>query len=557
MVRKSRSLKKRLLPAIGLALIASLVLSGLAAGSASAAGQQWYRCSNEGGSGPYTDSACQTPGSGSYDWIKLPELEAEFNLKGTAPFTISGTVALTHVLVSCSGAHAGGWLKNPAGSPGTLETEAWGTLVLSGCTVVEPSPCSLKEETITFKTLKGVAPESEGTHTLTLTPTEGTTYASFKFGSCSKAALVGATGTLSGSIAAIVNPANSSFEFTEASSSPKLSGAKAVFQGTAKIEDALEEGLRLGVPAPVNTAAPTLSPSSPNVGTTLTAGKGSWAHEPTTYAYQWKRCSIGGTECHNVGENKSTYTAAAADESHTLKVEVTASNAGGSMSAASVTSGIVGPQPGGTYHWYSCQTVEEGEGPYEDSACSKEGEVKKGMTHKWVQLAAGTPTSFTSKNTTPVSLTFIDAGVTLNIGCTTESGSGTILNPTGGGAGTLSGANTLLALSGCEFTTPSTCHVKGKVITSSAVAGKDAESNVALSGEGAGSLFAFTIEGCPSFAGSYQISGTLNGTMTNAYSTLEFTSTSGSELKFGGLKTWIEGKFQITSAGGGAVKLAQ
>jgi hypothetical protein len=92
---------------------------------------------------------------------------------------------------------------------------------------------------------------------------------------------------------------------------------------------------------PQNTAAPRISGQT-REGSTLTAGNGTWSNAPTSYAYQWQRCTSGGTGCANIaGATSKAYTLAAADVDHRMRVLVTATNADGSTSAPSSPSGIV------------------------------------------------------------------------------------------------------------------------------------------------------------------------------------------------------------------------
>ncbi|MGH2832534.1 MAG: hypothetical protein ACRDK2_07130 [Solirubrobacteraceae bacterium] len=97
-------------------------------------------------------------------------------------------------------------------------------------------------------------------------------------------------------------------------------------------------------PAPVNTALPVLSPSTPQQGVVESATNGTWSNSPTSYAYQWEDCNSAGESCTNIsGGTSSTYTPVEADVSHTLRVVVTASNAGGSGKATSAASNVVVP----------------------------------------------------------------------------------------------------------------------------------------------------------------------------------------------------------------------
>ena len=74
----------------------------------------------------------------------------------------------------------------------------------------------------------------------------------------------------------------------------------------------------------------------------LTASKGSWSISPSSYGYQWRDCDASGGSCQDIsGASSSTYTVASGDIGDTIDVVVTASNAGGSGSAASASTGVV------------------------------------------------------------------------------------------------------------------------------------------------------------------------------------------------------------------------
>jgi hypothetical protein len=93
--------------------------------------------------------------------------------------------------------------------------------------------------------------------------------------------------------------------------------------------------------APQNTAAPSISGSA-REGNTLTANNGNWSNAPTTFAYQWQQCNPSGASCADIsGATSKTYTLAAGDVDHTVRVSVTASNADGQSSANSNTSQVV------------------------------------------------------------------------------------------------------------------------------------------------------------------------------------------------------------------------
>ncbi len=97
---------------------------------------------------------------------------------------------------------------------------------------------------------------------------------------------------------------------------------------------------------PVNTAPPTISGSA-QTGQTLSATRGSWTENPTSYAYQWLSCDSAGANCSPIsGATAQTYTVGSPDLNKTLRVSVTASNSTGpSAPASSAATAVVGGAP--------------------------------------------------------------------------------------------------------------------------------------------------------------------------------------------------------------------
>jgi hypothetical protein len=93
--------------------------------------------------------------------------------------------------------------------------------------------------------------------------------------------------------------------------------------------------------APTNTGQPTIS-GREQQGRVLTATAGTWTGAPTSFSYHWQRCLSDGTGCQSIpAAAGKTYTPVANDVGRTLRVVVTATNAGGQASAESKTTGII------------------------------------------------------------------------------------------------------------------------------------------------------------------------------------------------------------------------
>jgi hypothetical protein len=96
-------------------------------------------------------------------------------------------------------------------------------------------------------------------------------------------------------------------------------------------------------PPPANETPPSISGSTIE-GDTLTTNNGTWTGSPTSYAYQWEDCNSSGKACAHInGATSSSYKLAASNVGHTIRVVVTASNAGGHNEATSAATGTVVP----------------------------------------------------------------------------------------------------------------------------------------------------------------------------------------------------------------------
>lgn len=79
----------------------------------------------------------------------------------------------------------------------------------------------------------------------------------------------------------------------------------------------------------------------------LTANNGTWSSSGTiTYTYQWRRCDSAGNNCVDIpGATAQTYTLAAVDIGSTIRVIVTATNAGGPQAYTTAQTAVVTSNP--------------------------------------------------------------------------------------------------------------------------------------------------------------------------------------------------------------------
>ena len=98
----------------------------------------------------------------------------------------------------------------------------------------------------------------------------------------------------------------------------------------------------IGQLAPSNISSPAISGMAQE-GQTLTAGEGEWeGTPPITYTYQWQSCDSLGESCMDiVGATGASYRLQASDVGATVRVVVTAEDAGGSASSGSQPSAVV------------------------------------------------------------------------------------------------------------------------------------------------------------------------------------------------------------------------
>ena len=162
---------------------------------------------------------------------------------------------------------------------------------------------------------------------------------------------------------------------------------------------------------PVNSGAPTVSGTAMQ-DQTLTVTNGSWLDSPTSYSYQWQRCTV---LCSAIsGAAGPTYTLQAADVGDTIQVLVGASNAGGSGSASSARTATVAalPKPTNTTFPSVFGTMQQG-----DTVTAQPGSWTGSPTayaYQW-QRCSTSCANITGATSTTYALGSADVGDTIDV----------------------------------------------------------------------------------------------------------------------------------------------
>jgi hypothetical protein len=211
MVSKRNSFRA-LMPALGVALVASLVLAVVGVASASAATQHWY-----------------------VDGSKLAEgTPTNVTIKNTTNFNLGWTyVGGQKWEFKCTSQNGEGTVENPVGGGAGSTTTKF---TLNGCTRVAPSGeagwCKLSGGAIAMEVNGGTATEFEAKSAVKFNPFGGQ-FTEFWLTNCPLERI-----TLSGSFTGIAakGPTGWVFEFTKASSAMSWGPYPATLVGTSKLE---------------------------------------------------------------------------------------------------------------------------------------------------------------------------------------------------------------------------------------------------------------------------------------------------------------------------------
>jgi hypothetical protein len=280
------------------------------------------------------------------------------------------------------------------------------------------------------------------------------------------------------------------------------------------------EVLAPNVAAPTNVTLPVIS-GSPSPGLTLTATPGAWTGSPTSYAYQWQRCSPG---CVDIGgATTSAYVLTASDLGATIQVRVTATNASGSASAtsnptATISSGPVNLVPPAiTGETQTAQTLTSSTGSWSGSPTS--------YAYQWLRCDA------TGASCTPIGgatassylLSAVDLGSTIRITVTATDASG---------SGAATSMNTTVITDPPEFVAPvgtSTTKSSGTSSSVSVSAGIPAQRLLVLSATWLGTGATPSVADTRGNVWTVDVLGTGSGSMTLTASTYVTNALSGGD----------------------------
>lgn len=162
--------------------------------------------------------------------------------------------------------------------------------------------------------------------------------------------------------------------------------------------------------APANTSAPAISGLA-QAGQVLSADPGQWSgSQPIVYAYQWRRCNDAGASCVAIaGANGGTYAVASGDVGSTIRLDVTATNLGGSASASSTFTSVV--TAAGSVGFRGPSTLGAGIGP-----TGSKPESKLWFTDGvwWSSMWAGSGAGFHIFRLDPGTQRWVDTGVPID-----------------------------------------------------------------------------------------------------------------------------------------------
>ena len=173
------------------------------------------------------------------------------------------------------------------------------------------------------------------------------------------------------------------------------------------------------------TTPPSVSGSSQE-GSTLTADPGTWSGTgPFTFTYEWQRCDAAGTNCSVIGgATDSTYDLVPADVGSTIRVVVTATNAGGGASANSAASGQVTPRlPVNTTAPAVAGTLRDGEVLTADPG-AWDGTPQIDFTYEWLSCVAGACSPIAGETGSTYIVTSADVGNEIAVAVTATNAAG-------------------------------------------------------------------------------------------------------------------------------------
>ena len=178
--------------------------------------------------------------------------------------------------------------------------------------------------------------------------------------------------------------------------------------------------------APVAIAAPVISGDAV-VGSTLRAGPGTWSDPAATLSYSWRRCDDAGACTPIEGAGTANYKLTSGDVGFSIRVRVTATNAGGQNTATSAATAPIGPATSSAPSDTTAPTIS-GEAVVGSTLTADPGswtDPSATFSYAWQRCdASGACTTIDGASTATYTPTSDDLGDTISVSVTATNAGG-------------------------------------------------------------------------------------------------------------------------------------
>ncbi len=264
------------------------------------------------------------------------------NTMGESCSKVAGATSASHKLLASDVGHTVRVTVTASNAGGSTSASSAATVKVTKASSPPPPP----PKNTALPVISGTAEEGQTLHASTGTWTENPTFYEYQWEECDTVgeSCLEVAGATSASYKLLASDVGHTMRVVVSASN---AGGSTSASSTAT-EEVTEVPPPPPPPPPKNTALPTISGATEE-GQTLRASTGTWTENPTSYEYQWEDCNAVGESCADVaGATSASHKLLASDVGHTVRVTVTASNAGGSGEASSAaTETVVARQAAG------------------------------------------------------------------------------------------------------------------------------------------------------------------------------------------------------------------